>query len=72
MRLRLVKLCADAFSTFFRFVERGRSILKKGEEEVVACTPPPHTHTPFSISALSQVFIPGWELCLIWCLPGCR
>ncbi len=31
-----------------------------------------HMYPQFSMSALFQVSIPGWELCLIWCLPGCR
>ncbi len=65
MHLCLVKLRADVFSTFFRLVERGRSILKKGGRDDSSVYP------QFSISALFQVLL-GWELCLVWCLPGCR
>ena len=41
MHLCLVTLCADAFSTFFRLVEWGRSILKKGGRGVSSVPPLP-------------------------------
>ena len=47
--------------------ERGRSILKKWGKKRQKGVP-----SSLQFSAQFQVFIPRWQLCLIWCLPGCR